>query len=69
MRFVRCLGVGRAHADETAFKQQQIERQREEALEFKDEIQREAEALIARLKAQARLRGRGFDDGHPRSSH
>ena len=69
MRLIHCLGLGKEKTARVAYKTDEIQKQREEAAEFRDEIRREADALIARLRAQARLRGGGHDDGHPRTSH
>ncbi len=69
MRLASCLGFGKEQNDKRAYKNAEMQAQREDASEFLDETKREAKALINRLKAQARLRGGGEDNGHPRTSH
>lgn len=68
MRLIACMGLGREKKERVAYKTAEIETQKEEAIQFREEIQRETEALIRRLKAEARLRGGGDDAAYPRSS-
>lgn len=68
MRLISCLGIGKDKHDQRAYKTAEMEAQKEEAIVFREEIQREAEALVRRLRANTRLRG-GGNDAHPRSSH
>lgn len=69
MRIAAVIGIGRTRSDRIAYKTQEIEEQKREALQFLDEVQREKDALLNQLKAQTRLRAGGHDDGHPRPSH
>ena len=68
MRLMTCLGVGKEKKNRVAYKTAEIETQKEEAIQFREQIQRETDALIRRLKAQTRLRGGGDDAAYPRSS-
>lgn len=71
MRIAAVMGFGRERLERAAFKTRELEAQKQEASDFQEEIQREAEALLNRLRSQTRLRREGGEGGrpHPRSSH
>lgn len=68
MRMARFVGIGKEQEDRLAFKKEEMAAQRQEAAEFRDNMRREAETLLMRLRAQTRLRGGGDDDGHVQRS-
>ncbi len=70
MRLAAALGFGKDTHERVAYKTAEMQAQKEDAAAFRDEIGRETDALIHRLKAQARLGGTPRDDdAYPHTSH